>query len=567
MSFERGRYWLTYNGEIYNYLELRTELEGAGAVFRTRTDSEVLLAAYARWGKECLKRLNGMFAFAVWDDAEKTLFAARDRFGIKPLYVHMGSDGICLASEIKQIACLEGFSAQLNPARAADFLVTGVSDHTQDTFFCGVMQLRGSHCLSIDHHWQPGREPRITRWYRLDGCNGAAHSGSDDAVAKFAELLGDSVRIRLRSDVPVGSCLSGGLDSSSIVSLAKDFFESQQSAAVQATFSACYDDDIADERQYIDLVTAEKELKNEQVFPQAADLLDELGAIAYQQDEPFATSSIFAQWKVFERAARSGVKVMLDGQGADEQLAGYHSMYGPFQAGLLRRFRIVRLIRELRARNRRHGVAMKVALLELLMSESPLVYKLLTGWTERTELPRWINPEILANTRLTETLGAMGVDRDLETTCRRQLMVSSVPRLVRYEDRNSMAHSVEARLPFLDYRLVEFLASLGDNKKIVDGETKWILRQAMKGIVPAPILERQDKMGFATPEDRWLRGPLRELVHDSLRGAARRFPELVRRSELDELASRWMKADESVGYGLWRVVSLNAWGQAFHVSM
>jgi asparagine synthase (glutamine-hydrolysing) len=242
-------------------------------------------------------------------------------------------------------------------------------------------------------------------------------------------------------------------------------------------------------------------------------------------------------------------------------------MYGPFQAGLLRRFRLGRLIRELRARHRRHDIAIKVAFLELLMSASPFAYKLLTGWTERKVLPGWFNSAMVPSTRLTEVLGTMGVDRDLETTCRRQLMISSVPRLVRYEDRNSMAHSVEARLPFLDYRLVEFLASLGDEKKIVDGETKWILRQAMKGIVPAPILERQDKMGFATPEDKWLRGPLRGLVHDSLRDAARRFPELFRKNKIDELANHWMKHDETDGRGLWRLVSLNAWGQAFNVSM
>ena len=241
MSFADGRYWIVYNGEIYNYLELRATLSSHGFEFRTRTDTEVLLAAYAHWGEECLHRLNGMFAFVIWDDHEKTLFAARDRFGIKPLYVYRTKAGFGLASEIKQFTCLPEFVPRLNLARTHDFLSTGLTDHSAETLFEGVRQIRGGECLRTVIRSDRTPNPEVRRWYTLaeESTSGLNESEASD---RLRELLTESVGLRLRADVPIGSCLSGGLDSSSIVCLINEALKVREAMSIQTTISACYDD-------------------------------------------------------------------------------------------------------------------------------------------------------------------------------------------------------------------------------------------------------------------------------------------------------------------------------------
>ena len=321
MTESSRRYHLTFNGEIYNYLELRDELRAAGFSFASESDSEVLLKSYVYWGQACLARLRGMFAFLIWDDRDKVLFAARDRFGIKPLYFAEASGGIAFGSEIKQLLGLHGSSARMNVARVHDFLISGISDHTSETMFEGYMQLRGGEAMTINCSG-PAIRSTICRWYPVQA--GELNISEKEAGERFRALLTESVRLHLRSDVPVGSCLSGGLDSSSLVCLMTALLDAAGGGAKVNTVSACYAEKSVDEKPFMEAVVAQTGGTALYVYPQPEELLAQISDITWHQDEPFGSTSIFAQWAVFQEAKRKSIKVMIHGQGADEQLAGYH---------------------------------------------------------------------------------------------------------------------------------------------------------------------------------------------------------------------------------------------------
>ncbi len=358
MCTQDGRYWIVFNGEVYNYIELRSELEKLGHTFISRTDTEVILAAYAQWGEGCLSRFNGMWAFAIYDCKARTLFLARDRFGVKPLYYWTSPDGFfAFASEIKQFTVLPGWQAKLNGQRTYDYLVFGITDHTEETMFSGVFQLRPGHCvtLAVDDGSvvSPGKSLSTRAWYEL---RPRPFAGSfDDAAREFRDLFEQSISLRLRADVPVGSCLSGGLDSSSIVCVLNEFLRKQGVQSLQKTFSACSDVDRFDERKWIDLVVGKTGVDAHYVYPALDRLFEESPAITWHQDEPFGSTSIYAQWCVFRLAAQNGVKVMLDGQGADEQLCGYHIYFGPHLASQLKRMRLGELLSDFSSLQRIHG--------------------------------------------------------------------------------------------------------------------------------------------------------------------------------------------------------------------
>src|SRR5688572_22192080 len=305
-----GRVWIVYNGEIYNYVELRTELETLGYSFVSNNDTEVILAAYREWGEQCLGRFNGMFAFVILDRTNRVVFVARDRFGVKPLYVWRSpEDLVALASEIKQFSVLPGWLPRVNGQRAYDFLNEGVLDHTEETLFQGVRQIRGGECFhgTIDElrlHFP------IRRWYQLTP---RPFSGNMRAAAReFLELFTDAVRLRLRADVLIGSCLSGGLDSSSIVCVANQLLRADGTASQQETFSACAKIKSYDERHYIDIVVDQTGVRARYVYPDLKDLFSTVDDITWHQDEPFGSASIYAQWHVFRLAAAARVKVLLD---------------------------------------------------------------------------------------------------------------------------------------------------------------------------------------------------------------------------------------------------------------
>jgi asparagine synthase (glutamine-hydrolysing) len=545
---------IVYNGEIYNHVELRDELESKGHRFVTRTDTEVLLAAYAEWGEACLDRMNGMFAFVLWDRRRNRLFAARDRFGVKPLYWwRTETGGVAFASEIKQFATVAGFEARLERSATYDFLAWGVFDHSAATLLAGVRQLRGGECagLTLDGRGQI----EVRRWYALPR-PGSLTMPASQAAETFRHLLDDSVRLRLRSDVPVGSCLSGGLDSSAIVCLA-----TRRLQQPMVTVSACYDDDAIDERHFIDIVNAARPTRPVHVFPDGADLSTLLDTLVHHQDGPFGSTSVFAQWCVFQAARAQGVPVMLDGQGADEQLAGYHPAFTAYHADLLRTARLSLLMRELAAQRRRHGTGRIWQAAVLGRALLPQVGRQALRRLRGIHRPAWLHADFAAGHHV-----PLPATADLDTLMTSQMQETSLPMLLHYEDRNSMAHGVESRLPFLDYRLVELTVGLGSRHKIVDGETKWILRHAMEAILPPEIRHRQDKVGFATPERRWLAGPARDLVRDSVAQATLRFPEFFNGPALQSIASDVLEGVRPFDFTLWRIVSFAAWGRVAGIS-
>lgn len=571
MADASGRYHLVFNGEIYNYIELRDELRARGETFVSESDSEVLLRCYMLWGADCLPRLRGMFAFLIWDDRDKVLFAARDRYGIKPLYLTALPGGVAFASEIKQLLDLPGGVRRVNLARAHDFLSGGMSDHTAETLFQGIRQLRGGECCTVPARGAGASEPRIMRWHAV-AMSALGEIDEKAASERFRDLLADSVRLHLRADVPVGSCLSGGLDSSSIVCLMAAMLPPD--APGLHTVSACYAEKAVDEKPFMDTVVAKTGAQAHFIFPRAEDVFARASDITWHQDEPFGSTSIFAQWCVFEAARAAGVKVMLDGQGADELLAGYHSFFPIYLAELARSARLLTLAQTIAARREMHGQGYGGQLLRLAFSLAPDRLKGLARRTHRGQVQHgWLSSQALAEldrqpTALETAAASLGLapPRDIASLCLVMAHASNLPMLLHWEDRNSMAHGIEARVPFLDPPLADFALALGNRHKLVGADTKRVLRRAMVDLLPREVSERRDKLGFATPEAVWMRGPLRGLVEDGVERTLRVLPGLLDAAGTRRFAADMLDGRAPVDFTLWRIVSLGLWAERFQVS-
>lgn len=557
MASDDKALWLTYNGEIYNYLELRQELMQLGHTFVSNGDAEVILAAYKQWNEDCLERFNGMFAFVIFDRRVGRLFAARDRFGVKPLYYwQTPTGGIALASEIKQFLALSAFRATLNRQRAYDFLVYGMMDHTSETLFADVRQVRGGEYLC----YQVGdATPKTARWYKpsFKGFQGDFEEAADEYRCR----LTDAVALRLRADVEVGSCLSGGLDSSSIVCLMSQALRREGLGHRQKTFSACWKNEACDEKRWVDAVVKHCGLDAHYCYPKLDDLTCSLSDLVYHQDEPFGSTSIFAQWEVFRLARTQNVKVMLDGQGADEQLGGYLPIFGNLFFDLFKELKWWTLAKELSGMKARHPSSEPVRMLANYVLPE-IVRRSVRAMLGRPSLqPSWID---------LEKLGAENSCPIPKTSYKSfhehsllQLTTSSVPMLLHWEDRNSMAHSVESRTPFLDWRLVEFTMGLPTAYRVSEGITKKVLRQSMSGTLPDLIRDRYDKIGFATPEEVWLRQDerFRRLVLRALEIS----PGILIKDHVLRLLDKTLQGAVPFNFLFWRIVSFSLWMERFGV--
>lgn len=559
MANEDRQLWLVFNGEIYNFVELRAELESAGHTFGSHTDSEVILHAYEEWGEACVHRFVGMWAFAILDLRERRLFCSRDRFGIKPFHYTWRAGRFAFGSEIKQL--LEfGFVDRAADERVVhDFLRYEAVDAGARTFFDGVRRLPQGHNLRVP---LDGSEPEVVCYYRPT-VSPAGPMTTEEAAAEFARLLRQSVGLHLRSDVDVGSCLSGGLDSAAIVCLMQSILDDASGGrgARQHTFSAVFDEPEANEAEYAREVIRATGVEAHWTTPSPVDLLADLDRLVWHQEEPFGSTSIFAQWSVFKLIHEAGVKVVLDGQGADEQLGGYVSLAHPYFAELAARRQYVRLMRETLAHARLQGRPWRPLLpgrlggairrltrhASVAMSRPPSDW-LASGFEDR------IHPD-------SEFLEALqdrpyGERAHLSNALHQFTFRYNLPALLRYEDRNSMAFSVESRVPYLDHRLVEFAFSLPSSMKIRDGWTKRVMRDALRGVIPETIRQRARKMGFATPEATWQRDALRPLVSGAL------ADERIRRYVDPDRARRFESAIHERGlldFGPWRWVSLHLW--------
>lgn len=559
-----ARHLIVYNGEVYNHVELRAELESLGHTFRSKSDTEVVLAAWRQWGNSCVERFNGMFAFVIVDLDGWRLFAARDRFGVKPLYWWLSPVGmLAIGSEIKQFSVLPGWQPRLNGQRAYDFLNWAVSDHTTETLFEGVHQLSGGEYVdcSID---EAGRGLKPRRWYRLCAAP-VAHSLSE-AVEQFRTLFDDSVRLRLRADVEVGTGLSGGLDSSSIVCTVNSLLRAQHAHALQNTFSACTKDLRYDERPFIDEIVRQTGVTAHTTFPELDSLFPSMQQIIWHQDEPFYSTSIYAEWNVFKLVSQTGVKVTLDGHGADELLAGYHGFFGARLAGLLLRGHWLGFVRETNAMRKRFGYGYVLLVMRVLDTLLPdFLRQPLRRMSGRASLdPSWLDTARLGVEPSDPFRHSGAKARNISDMSVAQLLYTSLPVQLHWADRDSMAHSVESRVPFLDYRLVEFIVGCPDEFKIEHGVTKRVLRDAMRDRLPIAVADRVDKMGFVTPEASWVRECEPEYFRLAVRQAVEKSHGVLT-DVVNEQAEKIIAGRGEYNSILWRWICFGDWMERFGV--
>ncbi len=549
MCDARRRHWITYNGEIYNFPELRDELAGLGHVFTGTSDTEVILAAYAQWGEDCLSHFNGMFGLALWDTERRALFCARDRLGVKPFYYQWDGRSFAFASEPRSLVLTQRTRPAPRLDAIRDLLALDWVDHGALTFFEGLEQLPAAHALTLDRNGL-----RLRRWWSLDPH--ARESGSsEDLARRYGELFTDAVRIRLRADVEVGTCLSGGLDSSAVITTAAG-----EARRGLHAFSCAYDDGPAfDERPWMKAAAEAAGANLHFTIPDGADFWPVFDALALAQDEPTAGPGVYSQWKVMELARATGLKVLLDGQGGDETLAGYF------------RYLPTRLRDLLEAGDVSGFVALWGSVADRLGTPTALLHT----------FEPWLPAPLVAAVRqrfgqgkdrvLARALAARRTDPPAWPRAERSglwrhlafdTLVRQLPSLLRYEDRNSMAFSIETRLPFLDYRVVEFAFALPDHAKLEGSTTKAIARRAFAGRVPPSVLARRDKMGFETPADLWMRSRWPDEVRRRLRRPGP-FQDWVDAGEIAAQAEAALGGRRAIGLQLWRWLALEAWSQRF----
>lgn len=546
------RYVMVFNGEIFNYIELRKELEKKGIVFHTQTDSEVLLNAYIIWGEECMNRFNGMWAFVIYDKLEKKIFGARDRYGIKPFYYLNTSEYFAFASEIPPLLSLLNQKPKPDYQSIFDFLVFNRTDQTERTFFDEIKKLQHAHSISFSAQSSIfNLQSSIKKWYDLRERVASTKGFSDPK--EFLELFSSAIGLRLRSDVPVGVCLSGGLDSSSIVSiLLKDYNKRDLN-----TFSAVYSKgQAADETQYINEY---KPFLNNMflITPSVETLQTDLTCLIKAHAEPFPTTSPYAQFKVME-LAKGKVVVTLDGQGADEELAGYHYFFGFFFKDLLKQGQLGKLSTEMIQYLFKHHSL--YGLKNFLFFLLPV--KIKTGL--RVKEKGYLNIEFVEKYKNYNSIAGNLYNSGSLNDALIDHFEYKLEHLLKWEDRNSMWFSIEARVPFLDYRLVEKTLATPGDMIIKNGITKSLLRQSMLGILPENIRIRKDKIGFETPQDEWFRIPeWNKLISDILN--SRSFAErgLVNPKAALAILKDHLSGKKDFSKEIWKWLHLELWFREF----
>jgi len=546
---ESGSIHLVFNGEIYGFDALRSELQQQGHRFRSKTDAETVVHGYEEWGTKCLDRLNGMFAFALWDDPERLLWIVRDHFGIKPLYYHQSKEKFAFASEIKPLLARPDVHARPHERVIRDYLQSARVDDTADTFFDGIKRLLPAHYLLI----QPSGTIRLERYWapkisrRLNG------GGSADEVETTRRLFLEAIDRQLVSDVPVGTCLSGGIDSSSVVSAIRKAHPKGSTMTGEwiKTFSAIFPGFPIDESKYVREVCEVAQAEYNPVEPSAYDLWRDLPDLVRCQEEPFLSTSIYAQYRVMKRVRERGVTVLLDGQGGDELLCGYIPLY-------------LHYLLMLRTLGSYHRLLVEgVRSFDLI---GPLVRPQILAYFKRLlSYGKWLVSRVKPAMSKTRTEARVPAD-DLPGVLELLTSGHGLPALLRYEDKNSMWHSIEARVPFLDRPFFEYVAALPLDRKLHDGWTKYIFRRAMSGILPEEIRLRRSKIGFETPEKRWiekeLRGYLQEFFSSSYLQASRFYnPDAVR----GLLREPHLTVDQTSQ--IWRTLNLELWFREFFGEM
>lgn len=565
---QNGRYVMVYNGEIYNYIELRRELEAQGVVFRTHGDTEVVMQSLIFWGVAALSRFTGMFAIAFYDFFTNKFLCARDCFGIKPFLWHYGSMGFCFASEIGALLEFPEINRSLSPNEVYMYLWAGESNHGEKTMFKNIFYLPPAHYMEIDldsldmpqpvRYWKPelGKKNNI---------------GYMDAAEELRRLFLDSVQMHMRADVPLGVALSGGVDSSA-VTCAMRYVEPDINLHA---FSFIAKGTSVSEEIWADMVAEEARAIRHVVDVHPNELMDDVDTLIYHLGEPFGSTSIYAQYRVFKLAKESGIKVTLDGQGADELLAGYLGYPGQRLASLIRNGQLFRAFRFFNKSSLLPSRNKKKLFMHALWQFIPWPFAVFShALAGQSTAPAWIDKLLLEQVSLDNDVfcGNLREMNMLFPTSNKvlqvlayQLVWNGLPALLRHGDRNAMAHSIESRVPFLTKDIADFCLSLPEEYLIdMSGQTKSVFRQAMRGLVPDAVLDRKDKIGFATPEEGWLKN-LAPWVDDILVSATD-IPFI----NLSEMQREWqyMRSGQ-LGFNrrVWRWLNYIRWIQIFKVTM
>jgi asparagine synthase (glutamine-hydrolysing) len=561
MPCAANRYWIVFNGEIYNFIELRRELEGRGHRFSSNSDTEVILAAYAEWGTAMLPKFVGMFALAILDTRDKTVFLARDPFGIKPLFWTRIGSAFAFASEITPLLALRGEQPRAGTDALYQYLRFGTTDGGGQTLFADIRQIPAAHYVVLDAesaasagerpYWSPGAVPPRKISFL-------------DAAAELRHLFDESVRLHLRSDVPLGSCLSGGLDSTALVASMRAQLGGD--TPIHA-FSFLSEDPARSEGPYIDMAVRAFDLTAHTTQPTAGDLAGDLSRLIRLQEQPFGSTSIYAQYCVFQLARRAGITVMLDGQGSDELFGGYQSAISAQLSAALVGGNLGSVSGLLRSGHFPTAASRRRILLSaagrLLPSGATAPFMALVG---EQPYSRWMNARWFAARDHRAAWRPQGTGRRaLRDELLHAVQTTSLPALLRYEDRNSMAFSIESRVPFCTVPLADFAFSLPPAHLVSrTGDTKAVLRRAMRGLVPDEIIDRP-KVGFETPERQWLQ-TLRPWIQQVTGSEAfRSLPFIDHTSVLAEVSTQ-LASEGPMRPALWRLLNAAMWSESFDLS-
>ncbi len=542
------RYTIIFNGEIYNYLELRDELLKNNYEFKSGTDTEVILASYDFWGKNCVEKFNGMWAFAIYDKMQDEIFLSRDRFGIKPLYYCELGNKFIFGSEIKQIIEFQD-EVFANKEILIDFLVTSFEEHKDQTFFKGVKKLKQSHNLIYD---LKNNKYLIKKYYSISYHEAIQKFSEQKSIEKFHSELKRSINYRLRSDVTVGSCLSGGLDSSTVASVAASQYSKESGSKKFTAIHAQSTEEDSDESYYAKKVAELSNLNLIIVKPSVEDFKSHINEVAFTQEEPFGGPSIFMQYFVMKKAKEIGCTVMLDGQGGDEILLGYEKYYPSAYLNIFKRKGFIQMFKTVRESNKNNSRMniywiMKFFIGSIFSSFRKIVHKLKTPFMKPYS-NNFNFLDKLANSYL-----------NIFNLQEQEIMSTNLPCLLKFEDKNSMMNSIEARLPFLDYKVLETALSIDIDYKIKNGWTKYILRKIISKKMPNNIAWRKNKLGFNAPESTWI-----DHISDDIRLHIKGSKILNELCYTDKILKNFDKFDNRLK---WRLYSTAIWEKVYNVKI
>lgn len=548
MVSDDQRYMMVFNGEIYNYKELRGELESDGIIFFSDSDSEVVLKAYQKWGRDCVTRFNGMWAICIFDTKDKSLFCSRDRLGVKPFYYHYKNGRFAFASEIKQLLLNEQCERTLDVEAASNYLANATKDYSSRTLFKEISQLEPGRNLILSN-----MEIGFERYWDFTVNDSYEFEGDRrESEKKFLELFTSSVKLRLKADVPVGVALSGGLDSSSTSVVANQISESPL-----MTFNVAFDDDRYNESHFAALVTSKISCVEHEIKPSMARLSAELDDFIFHMEEPTRSLSTYSQWCLMRCVQENDVTVLLEGQGADELLGGYEWYFDSFFHDRLKLGSLFSFLFEINAyrKNYRHSW---IAILKTALRSNGWLRKL-HGLQSKGPIGIF-NPEMLSALKTVDRGGRALFAAQLDFGLRVQLR-----ELLNYGDKSSMRFSVENRVPFLDYRLIDFATRLPLSSKINHGETKHILRESLNGLLPEGIRKRYSKLGFATPQEIWQRDHLKDEIRTTVVDSNLFYMKIFNGEKALDYFNEYFRGAHNDYHFVWRCFNFVKWAKLYKV--